>query len=64
MDVEDLETAEKLKHKTKSRFTSLLKGVSKKAAGIGADVTVDGVKKKVSRSWSSDVTGYQLTKLA
>lgn len=35
-------------HKSKSRIVAGFKELSKRAAGIGGDVTVDGVKKKAS----------------
>lgn len=47
MDVDDLGAKEKVMHKSKSRIIGGLKKMSKRVAGIGADVTVDGVKKQV-----------------
>jgi hypothetical protein len=47
MDVDDLGTKDKVMHKSKSRIIGGLKKMSKRVAGIGADVTVDGVKKQV-----------------
>lgn len=49
MEVDDLGTMDKAKHKGKKRLLNGIKGLSKRVAGIGADVTVDGVKKKVSQ---------------
>ncbi len=46
--MDELSKGEQIKHKTKSKFASTFKGFTKRVAGIGADVTVDGTKKKVS----------------
>ncbi len=48
IDVEDLSTKDQVVHKSKSKIVAGFKKLSKRAAGIGGDVTVDGVKKKVS----------------
>ncbi|KAJ9121504.1 hypothetical protein QFC22_002121 [Naganishia vaughanmartiniae] len=47
IDVDDLSTKDKIAHKSKSKLINSFKAVSKRVAGIGADVTVDGVRKKV-----------------
>ena len=47
IDVDDLAMKDKVMHKSKSRLIGGLKKMSKRVAGIGADVTVDGVKKQV-----------------
>jgi hypothetical protein len=48
IDVDDLGAKDKIMHKSKSKFVNSFKAVSKRVAAIGADVTVDGVRKKVS----------------
>ncbi|KAI5453283.1 hypothetical protein NCC49_006306 [Naganishia albida] len=47
MDPDDLSTKDKIAHKSKSKLVNSFKAVSKRVAAIGADVTVDGVRKKV-----------------
>ncbi|KAJ9095999.1 hypothetical protein QFC21_005362 [Naganishia friedmannii] len=47
IDVDDLSTKDKIAHKSKSKLVNSFKAVSKRVAAIGADVTVDGVRKKV-----------------
>jgi hypothetical protein len=47
ISVEDLGAKDKVMHKSKSKLVHGLKSLSKRVAGIGADVTVDGVKKQV-----------------
>jgi hypothetical protein len=49
IEVDELSTKDKAVHKSKSRIVSGFKNLSKRAAGFGGDVTVDGAKKKVSR---------------
>ncbi|KAJ9095207.1 hypothetical protein QFC19_007662 [Naganishia cerealis] len=47
IDPDDLGTKDKIAHKSKSKLVNSFKAVSKRVAAIGADVTVDGVRKKV-----------------
>jgi hypothetical protein len=49
IDVDDLGVKDKVMHKSKSKLVNSFKGLSKRVAAIGADVTVDGVRKKVRR---------------
>ena len=53
IEVDELGTKDKVMHKSKSKLVNSFKSVSKRVAAIGADVTVDGVRKKVCLSLAS-----------
>jgi len=60
IDVNDLAMKDKVMHKSKSKIVGGLKSLSKRVAGIGADVTVDGVKKQVGSKVDRMIWGDML----
>lgn len=60
ISVDDLGAKDKAVHKSKSKLVTGLKHLSKKVAGVGADVTVDGVKKKVGGTVDRVIWGSML----
>jgi hypothetical protein len=58
--VDELGVKDKAMHKTKTKFIGGLKSLSKRVAGIGADVTVDGVKKQVGTKVDRMIWGDML----
>ena len=60
IDVDDLGMKDKAMHKSKSKVIGGLKSLSKRVAGIGADVTVDGVKKQVGSKVDRMIWGDML----